>query len=55
MVDENNFLISFYKGKDVADDQNDILRKEIAKKFPNLEVEFYDGGQPFYHYIFSIE
>ncbi len=55
IVDEKDSIISFYTGKDTAESDNEIIKNEIKRNFPDLEIEFYKGGQPFYNYIFSVE
>lgn len=55
IVDENDSIISFYAGKDTTESDNETIKNEIKRIFPNLEIEFYKGGQPFYNYIFSVE
>ena len=55
MVDENDSIISFYAGKDSSEPENEEIRNEIKKHYPDIEIEFYRGDQPFYNYIFSVE
>lgn len=55
MVDENDSIISFYAGKESSEPENEEIKNEIKKHYPDLEIEFYKGDQPFYNYIFSVE
>ncbi|MDD3519894.1 MAG: DAK2 domain-containing protein [Actinomycetota bacterium] len=55
MVDEKDSIISFYTGKDSSEIENDKIKDEIKKNYPDIEIEFYKGDQPFYNYIFSVE
>ncbi|MGM0367434.1 MAG: DAK2 domain-containing protein [Actinomycetota bacterium] len=55
MIDENDEVITFYVGKGAGKEENKKITESIQKKFPHIEVEFHEGGQPLYPYIFSIE
>ena len=44
-----------YYGQDVDRAQAEVLEKAIADQYPELEVDTYDGGQAYYHYILSLE
>lgn len=55
MIDENDSIITFYTGKDSKEEDNEKIKMEILKNYPNLDIEFHNGGQPFYNYIFSCE
>ena len=55
MIDENDEIITFYLGKDSKNEDKEKIRSEVSKNYPNLDIEFHNGGQPFYSYIFSIE
>jgi uncharacterized protein len=55
MIDENDAIITFYLGKDSKDEDKEKIRSEISKNYPNIDIEFHNGGQLFYSYIFSIE
>lgn len=55
MVDEDSALITVYSGADVKEkDANKIVEK-IKKAYPDLEIEFQEGGQPVYYYVMSVE
>jgi len=55
MVDKNDSVITFYTGKDSKEEDKEKIREEISRLYPDLDMEFHNGGQPFYSYIFSIE
>ena len=55
MIDENDAIITFYLGKDSSDGEKEKIRSEVLKNYPGIDIEFHNGGQPFYSYIFSIE
>ena len=53
--DENDTVVSIYYGKDITEDKANILKEEFEKKYDNLEVSCFYGGQPVYFYYISIE
>lgn len=55
MVTEDDAVISFYSGAEVAEEEAHALVDEIAEKYDDLDTELYQGGQPVYHYIISVE
>ncbi len=55
MVDEDSGMISVYYGEDVKEEDANKLVEKLEKKFPDVEVECYMGGQPVYYYITSVE
>ena len=55
MVDEASSLISLYYGQDVKKGDAKKMQKAVAKKFPELEIELAEGGQPVYYYVTSVE
>lgn len=55
MIEEDDTIITFYLGKDSKEEDKEKIKEEISKLFPGLDLEFHNGGQPFYSYIFSIE
>ncbi len=55
MVNGDEEVVTFYSGKDSKKVDREKIRKKIEKYFPELDIEFHNGGQPLYPYIFSIE
>ncbi len=55
MVDEDTELITVIYGEDVGEGEVETLIQEIGLKFPDCEIETHNGGQPVYHYLFSVE
>ncbi len=55
MVDEDSSLISLYYGQEVKKRDAGKMQKKIAERFPNLEIELAEGGQPVYYYVTSVE
>lgn len=48
-------LATFYYGADVSTEAATAMAAQVRTDYPNLTVELHAGGQPHYHYIFSIE
>lgn len=55
MVDEESAIISIYYGLDVTADQTEKLAAKVEEKYPDLELEIAEGGQPVYYYVVSVE
>ncbi len=51
---DSSFVTIIY-GSDVTDDKAESLCEQIQNKFPNLDVNLINGGQPVYYYIISVE
>lgn len=48
-------VVTLYWGGDVQEPQAQTAAKQLEDALPGVEVETVFGGQPFYHYIASIE
>jgi uncharacterized protein len=48
-------LLSVYAGQDVSPAELTTAGEQIAARYPQLEVELLDGGQPHYYYILGAE
>ncbi len=48
-------LVTLYYGADVRAEEADAAAAEVTARFPGVEAEVIDGGQPHYHYLVSIE
>ncbi|HBY98430.1 MAG TPA: Dak phosphatase, partial [Chloroflexi bacterium] len=55
MALDSHELATFYYGQDVAAVEAEALIDELRAAYPKLEFELHEGGQPHYHYIFSVE
>ena len=49
MVDEDSAIVSIYFGSDSDEDSANELAAAIEEKYPDVEVEVNDGGQPIYY------
>lgn len=55
MTDEDTELLSIYYGEDIAKEDADALREKVETRYPDLDIELQDGGQPVYYYLISAE
>lgn len=55
MVEDEDFLITIYRGSDITEQQSEELQKQVEAKFDECDVEIYPGDQPLYYYIMSVE
>lgn len=55
MVNEESELISLYYGSDISDEDAEAISAKVEEKYPDLDVELQNGGQPIYYYIVSVE
>jgi len=55
LVGTDSELISVYFGSDVSEEDAEKVRDLIADKWPGLDVELQNGGQPIYYYLISVE
>ncbi|MBQ9941489.1 MAG: DAK2 domain-containing protein [Christensenellaceae bacterium] len=55
MTDDDDAVISLYYGEDVSEEDAEELAEEIEMEFDEFDVEVYNGKQPVYDYILSVE
>lgn len=55
MVDDNSEVISIYFGGNVTADQKEKIEETLEEKYEDCDILVYEGGQPLYDYIFSVE
>ena len=55
LVNEESSIISIYRGDNRSQEEADQFFSQVEKAFPQCEVEIYQGGQPLYYYILSVE
>ncbi len=53
--EESHSLINIYYGADVHEEEALNLQESLQEKYPELDVEVFQGGQPIYYYIVSLE
>ena len=55
LLDGGHETLNVYYGADVKEEDAMVLCDNLRLKYPDLEIEFYYGGQPIYYYIISLE
>jgi len=55
MMDEESALVSIYFGEEATQKEAATFADLITAKYPEVEVEVNEGGQPIYYYIVSVE
>lgn len=55
MVDEDSAIVSIYFGRDARENDANALAEQIRQRYPQVEVEVQNGGQPVYCYVVSVE
>lgn len=55
MVDEDSAIVSIYFGSESSEEKAEEIASSIEEKYPDVEVEVNDGGQPIYYYVISVE
>ena len=55
MVDEDSAIVSIYYGSDSSEEKASEIGALIEAKYPDVEVEINDGGQPIYYFVISVE
>ena len=55
MVDDDSAIVSIYFGQEATEEAAEELAAVIEEKYPDVEVEVNNGGQPIYYYVISVE
>ncbi len=55
MIDEDSEMVSIYFGSDSSEEDAAVIASAIEEKYPDVDVEVNDGGQPIYYYVISVE
>ena len=55
LVEKNSEIVTIYYGDAVTDSAAQKLVAKIQKAHPHCDIEAYDGGQPLYYYLLSVE
>ena len=54
-LDEDKEIVTLYLGEDSTDEYTDCLEELLENKYPDVEVELIESGQPVYPYIIGVE
>lgn len=55
MIDEDDEIVTLLYGEDVSEEDANVFKDYIEETYDHVEVELYDGKQPLYPYIISVE
>jgi DAK2 domain fusion protein YloV len=55
LVSDDTEIVTVLVGADAPAQETERIRQHIEFTFPNVEVEFHDGGQPLYPYLVGVE
>jgi len=55
MIDEDSAMVSIYFGSDSSEEAAAEIAAAVEEKYPDVDVEINDGGQPIYYYVISVE
>lgn len=55
MLDDDSEIVSLYYGAAIPLSSANIIRQAVAERWPELDVEVHNGGQPTYHFLISVE
>ncbi len=55
IINDDIINITLFYGKDIPEEEANILANELMAKYPNCDVTVIYGGQPVYYYIISME
>ncbi len=54
-IEDDIEILTIYYGEEINEEQVTELSQEFNKKYSNIDIEVYYGGQPLYYYIISME
>ena len=54
MKQKDHEIALIFRGKDVPEEREDLLREALYEAFPELEFEIADGGQPIFHWLIGL-
>ncbi len=55
MIDEDSELITLFYGKDVSEDEVNEFVSKLEDKYEDLDIQCYEGNQPLYYFLMSVE
>jgi len=55
LLEPEKEIISLYYGANMKETEALQLAEDLGNSFPDIEIQVYPGGQPYYHFIISIE
>lgn len=55
MVDDYSSIITLIYGQDVKESEALIVKKSLEEKYPDLDLDVREGGQPVYSFLIGVE
>ena len=55
MIDADSEIVTLIVGEEGTQKEAENIANELENKYPDIEVEIYEGNQPVYPYLFSVE
>lgn len=55
LISDDTSIISLYYGEHITKTDAVKIQHNLEDKFPDIDVELFEGGQPVYYYIISVE
>ena len=55
LKNSSHYTIDLYYGSDISEDDAEAVRNLVQEKYPECDVELYNGGQAVYYFIVSLE
>lgn len=55
MIDDDSELITIYYGKDVEKEAVDKFISKLEEKYEDFDIQCYEGEQPLYYFLLSVE
>ncbi len=55
MINENSELITIFYGEDCKEEEVEGLVESLEEKYPDMDVQCFNGKQPLYYFITSVE
>ena len=55
MVSDDSELITIFYGQETSKESAEALKDELQSLYEDCDVALYEGDQPLYYYIISVE
>ena len=55
MIDDDSELITIYYGEDVEKETVDEFVSKLEDKYEDFDIQCYEGNQPLYYFLLSVE
>lgn len=55
MIDDDSEIITLIFGEEVEESDAELLLEELEEKYDDIDIEIYEGNQPVYPYLISVE